>query len=218
MTRHLAIIPARKNSKGLKFKNRILFDNTVKFLKKLEFIDKVIVSSDDRKILSLGKKNNYLIHKRKNFFAKDNTSIRSTLKNIVSDLSLKKTDIIWLIYLPIINKDYKDYKKAYKITQKKNFKSMCTFFEGDYKFHPYYSYKIQNNIAKKTIINKIFRRQDLPKIYYHFHYICCLKVIELNQLDSELINKKTFPIKMSFNTFKMTELDSKKDLKNFYKY
>ena len=193
MTRHLAIIPARKNSKGLKFKNRILFDNTVKFLKKLEFIDKVIVSSDDRKILSLGKKNNYLIHKRKNFFAKDNTSIRSTLKNIVSDLS-------------------------HKITQKKNFKSMCTFFEGDYKFHPYYSYKIQNNIAKKTIINKIFRRQDLPKIYYHFHYICCLKVIELNQLDSELINKKTFPIKMSFNTFKMTELDSKKDLKNFYKY
>ena len=29
---HIAIIPARKNSKGLKLKNRLLFDYTEKFL------------------------------------------------------------------------------------------------------------------------------------------------------------------------------------------
>ena len=31
---YIAIIPARKNSKGLKLKNRLLFDYTEKFLKK----------------------------------------------------------------------------------------------------------------------------------------------------------------------------------------
>lgn len=47
MIKNLALIPARKNSKGIKNKNRILFDNTANFIKKLKFIDKSIVSSDD---------------------------------------------------------------------------------------------------------------------------------------------------------------------------
>jgi len=37
--KHVVIIPARKNSKGLKNKNRKLFENTAKFLKKISFLE-----------------------------------------------------------------------------------------------------------------------------------------------------------------------------------
>ena len=76
MIKNLALIPARKNSKGIKNKNRILFDNTANFIKKLKFIDKSIVSSDDDIILKKSVKYSFTNHHRKSSFAKDNTSIK----------------------------------------------------------------------------------------------------------------------------------------------
>ena len=54
--KHIAIIPARKNSKGLKFKNRILFNYTAKFLKKIKWFNQVIVASDDEFLINSTKK------------------------------------------------------------------------------------------------------------------------------------------------------------------
>tara|TARA_B100000989_G_scaffold264625_1_gene217105 strand:- start:222 stop:467 length:246 start_codon:yes stop_codon:yes gene_type:complete len=62
--KHVAIIPARKNSKGLKNKNRKLFENTTKFLKKISFFNQVIVASDDNQIEKKTKKNNFIFFKR----------------------------------------------------------------------------------------------------------------------------------------------------------
>ena len=58
----LAIIPARKNSKRIKNKNFKLLNGkpliwyTIKEAKKVKKIDKIIVSSDDKKILTFAKK------------------------------------------------------------------------------------------------------------------------------------------------------------------
>ena len=53
-----------------------------------------------------------------------------------------------------------------------------------------FSWKIFRNKITKFIKNDIYRRQDLPKAYYHFHYISCFKVSEVKKLNSEMINKK----------------------------
>ena len=144
MIKNLALIPARKNSKGIKNKNRILFDNTANFYKKLKFIDKSIVSSDDDIILKKSVKYRFTNHHRKSSFAKDNTSIKKTIINICNEMKLDKNDIIWLFYLPIVNRVKKDFENAFKLT-KKNFKSICSFIEADYKYHPFYSWKFKKN-------------------------------------------------------------------------
>ena len=58
--KHVVIIPARKNSKGLKNKNRMLFENTAEFVKKISFFNQVIVASDDKQNKKKTKKNNFI--------------------------------------------------------------------------------------------------------------------------------------------------------------
>ena len=49
--RHIGIIPARKNSKGVPKKNRYLFDYLGTFLTKHGLFDQIIVTSDDPVLL-----------------------------------------------------------------------------------------------------------------------------------------------------------------------
>ena len=62
MKKILAVIPARKNSKSIKNKNiKLLFVKpliyyTIDIAKKSKLINKIIVSSDSKKILSIAKK------------------------------------------------------------------------------------------------------------------------------------------------------------------
>ena len=212
MSKNIAFIPARKNSKGIIFKNRILFKNSLKFIKKLDFIDEILVSSDDEFIINIAKQNNLSFHKRKKKYAMDNTSIKETILNMIKEMNIEQNYNIWLFYLPIVNRDIDDFKRAFKHTKQKKFRSMCSFYEADYKYHPFFSWKIFRNKITKFIKNDIYRRQDLPKAYYHFHYISCFKVSEVKKLNSEMINKKTKPLLINFNNRKLFEADTQEDM------
>ena len=217
--KNIAVIPARKNSRGVKFKNRIFFNLTAQFVEKLRFIDKTIVTSDDKFILSKAKKKDFETHNRKKSFAKNNTSIKSTLANLIIEKKLNKKDILWLFYIPLINRNRKSFYDAYKITQKKNFKSLCSFIEIDYNNHPYYCWKYIKNKLNQYIPNKIYRRQDLPKAYSHFHYLSCFKISEISKLNDELINKNTKPIFLNKKITKnLIEIDTMDDVKKFKKF
>ena len=63
--KHIAFIPSRQGSVGLKHKNRLFFDNTANFLDKVDIFDEVLVSSDDCEVISCAKKRNYHTHNRK---------------------------------------------------------------------------------------------------------------------------------------------------------
>ena len=212
--KNIAVIPARKNSKGIKFKNRIFFHLTADFAKGLSFINNIIVTSDDPTIIKKAKNYNFEIHKRKKIYATDKTSIKKTLKNLIKEKKLNKNDILWLFYIPLVNREKKDFNRAYKITKKKKFKSLCSFIEINYSQHPFYCWKYNKNKISQYIPNKIFRRQDLPKAYSHFHYLSCFKIGEINQLNEELINSFTTPIFLNNHTAKnLIEIDTIDDVK-----
>ena len=44
--KNIAVIPARRNSQGFRFKNRILFNETIDFLNKIKWFDEKIISTD----------------------------------------------------------------------------------------------------------------------------------------------------------------------------
>ena len=212
--KNIAVIPARKNSKGIKFKNRTFFHLTAEFVKDLGFINNVIVTSDDPTIIKKAKNYNFDSHKRKKKYAADNTSIKKTLQNLIKEKKLNKNDILWLFYIPLVNRRKKDFNKAYQITKKKIFKSLCSFIEINYAQHPFYCWKYYKNKISQYIPNKIFRRQDLPKAYSHFHYLSCFKIGEIAKLNDELINSFTTPIFLNSNTAKnLIEIDTLDDVK-----
>ena len=212
----IAVIPARKNSKGLKDKNLIFFDFTAKFVKNLNIFDKIIVSSDDNRILSKSKKFKFINHKRKKKYSLDNTSIKNTLINVCKEMKLHSNDIIWLFYLPLLFRRKKDFLINYKTTKMKGFKSLCSFRKIDNLYHPYYSWQIGKKFIKQYVFNKIHRRQDLPKAFIHYHYISCFKKKELVKLNEELINNNTTPWIIDNNLDKkLIEVDTKEDYNKY---
>lgn len=63
--KHLAFIPARSGSKGIKFKNRRLPKHTINFLSISRWIDDVIVPTDDEYIEKKIVDTNYIYLPRK---------------------------------------------------------------------------------------------------------------------------------------------------------
>ncbi len=208
---HIAIIPARKNSKGLKFKNRLLFDYTKKFLKKINWFEKIIIASDDDFFIPKCKNTEFTFYKRKKKNAQDNSSIKSLMQEINKKLRFHKETILWLFYLTIPNKKLIEFKRLKLITNKKKFLSAISFIPP--KTHPYDCWII-NKKLEKFIKNDVYRRQDKIKLYEHHHYLCAFKVKELNKLNSELINSNTTPIILKKD---IIEIDTEKDLKKFIK-
>ena len=59
----ICLIPARGGSKGIKLKNlqkikkNSLLEASIQFAKKLNFVDKIVVSSENKRIINIAKKN-----------------------------------------------------------------------------------------------------------------------------------------------------------------
>ena len=88
MSKHVAFIPARKGSKGFKFKNRILFSHTANFINQIDWFDEVIVSTDDPVINELASQNGYSVHVRPESLASDDVSLRDLKKYSDNFISL----------------------------------------------------------------------------------------------------------------------------------
>jgi len=210
---HYAIIPARKNSKGVPFKNRKFFKKKIQFLNSLPFFKKIIINTNDDFFHTHNFKNKKIqIYKRANKFSQDNTSIKDVFENMLSNMNFGKNDVLWLFYIPLLYNSKKSILKAKKIIEKKNIKSICSFV--NIKTHPFNVWKIRKKGLKRIIKNDSYRRQDLPKLYEHHHHICAFKTDIIKKLNSELIYSKTYPIILKNNEeSKFIEIDTKEDLK-----
>tara|TARA_Y100000816_G_C25883795_1_gene461136 strand:+ start:51 stop:704 length:654 start_codon:yes stop_codon:yes gene_type:complete len=207
--KHIAFIPARLGSKGLKYKNRKLFDYTSSFLNKINWIDKVVVSSDDPYIKKLTIKNNYFFHQRAKKISGAKSSIKSVLEDFAFKSNFSEDTIIWLFYLTIPIRELKDFNKAKKIIEKKNNNSLISLLPAS--THPYNCWYLKNNKIFQFINNDYYRRQDLPMAYSHHHYLCCFKIKALPYLNNELIYNKTYPIIIKKNPGMILEIDNLKD-------
>jgi len=215
---HIAIIPARMNSQGFKFKNRKFFQYTVDFLNSVDWMQKTIVSTDDPFLVEEAKKHGFEIHKRPEELAGSAVSIKAVFSSVINDMDIKDDDVLWLIFLPLLYKNKKDFDNCKKIIEQKDVRSLCTFISA--KSHPFNCWKYDKNDKKLTkyIDNDVFRRQDLPPAWEHYHYICCFKAGEINKLNSELVNSITYPVFLDKKTTeKLVEIDTPDDYEEWKK-
>ena len=89
------LIPARRNSKGFKFKNRELIDFTLNSIPK-EYLSKVYISTDDEELKIKSKKVNINIIDRPVELAQDKTTMKDVLQHFidVENITNKKFKVI----------------------------------------------------------------------------------------------------------------------------
>jgi len=172
----LAVIPARKNSKGIKNKNivkingRPLINYTINSAKHSKYITDIIGSTDSKKIFQIFKKNNIQIpFLRPKYLSSDKSNIIDTLiftLKKIEKLKKYKYDFICLLQptSPLRKKNEIDnsIKKIIK-TNSDSLISLCKLDEP----HPYKLVEIKNKklVFNKNKKNKINNRQQMPDFY-----------------------------------------------------
>jgi len=215
---HIALIPARMGSVGFKFKNRILFKYTSDFLKKINWFKRVIVSTNDPEIKIMTSKCGYDVHNRSESLSGHKISIKDVYKSLIKDLKINDEAILWLFYLPVLYRNIDDFNNCKKTIEKEYNKSLTTFIPVI--THPYDCWKY--NESKKELIkyisNDVFRRQDKPAAWRHYHYITCFKTIEVDNLNHELVNSNTIPFFLDNKTAcKLVNADTPEVYENWKK-
>ena len=177
MTKRIAIVPARGNSKRLINKNIKLFHKkplisySLEALKKSNLFDKIHVSTEDKKIQKIvekmGHKIDFLRNKK---LSGDKIEVKKVLEFVI-DKYIKRGeffDEVFLIFAtnPFINS--KDLKKAYKkyCYFKKNFSIMSVV-----KFNKPVEWAMKKDIKKKVLIPKFPKKikkssKFLDTLYY----------------------------------------------------
>jgi len=92
----IAVIPARGGSKGIPYKNIVslagkpLLAYSIRTAQKSEYIQRIIISTDDKKIADVAKKYDVEIIKRPADLAKDDTPDLPVFKHVLSTLKEKE--------------------------------------------------------------------------------------------------------------------------------
>lgn len=173
----IAVVPARKNSKGIKNKNLLYYkgDRIVNLAisvgLKLKFIDKVILSTDSEKIIKISNKyhKKIMIIKRKKSLSLDQTPMHPVLKDAVvkyeSKYNKKVSGVIILDPTSPLRKKI-DIYKCYKKFSSNKVDLVLTVHESE--ANPYFSVVEKNKkyfkLVKGNALN-LGSRQVAPNVY-----------------------------------------------------
>lgn len=201
----LILIPARRNSKGLKFKNRRLFEFTVAEIPQ-DYLSKTYVSTDDEEIrdkaLQLCN-----VHDRTEEVSGDTASTLSLVRQFKDDLSLTGDEIIVMLYLTYPERTFKEVLDAVRFFKNNNLKSMLC--KKETKVSPYLQmFDLGNGKGRQIIKHNLYRRQDYPKTFEISHYISIFKASEIKNLNNNLYNVDTH----FYDIEDKIDVDSKEDL------
>lgn len=210
---HIAVIPARAGSKGLPGKNRLLFPLLAAFVEKENLFDRVIVTSDDEVLLDMTVSRGWEARRRPDALALDSSCITDAFKDVAAHCSVGPGDYLWLVFIPLVYRDATDFRAAREIVDQEAPGSLCSFIPAH--THPFLCWRVDENSGKiaKFMENDLFNRQDFPPAWENYNYLSCVRVDELNRLNSNLLNNDTRPILLPMEkAAQFVELDELSDL------
>lgn len=202
--RFLAVIPARGGSKRLPKKNILnlaskpLIAWSIEAGNKSNYIDKVVVSSDDDEILTISKKYNADTIKRPSYLSKDTSNTFDAVKHTIEYIS-SKYDYIVLLQATSPLRNSRHIDEAIQLLESKNADAIISVCPMEHS--PLWSNTLlddlsMNNFLNEKVLNK--RSQDLDT-YYRLNgaiYICKTNI---------LLKEKTFFLKNNIYAYKMSK-------------
>ena len=196
MNKLIAIIPIRKGSQRVKHKNfkpfggKNLLIHKIEILKKLDFIDEIIVNTDSDKAISIAKKLGVKYFKRDAYFASSQCVNSEFWKNVADNT---KSEFIMFTNCtsPLIKlSTYKDIiSLSKKFIEKNKFDSINTVTEVK-------EFLFKDNKPINFKLNKTPNSQNLPNIVKLNFAINILKTKQMSSGKS-LIGKKPYLYKLN---------------------
>lgn len=191
----ICIITARSKSSEIKNKNIKYFGGkplifySIKFAKKLKFVNKIIFSTDSKKYISIAKRYfPFESHLRPKELAKKYSKSIDVIKYEINRLKKKKENFDYVLILEPTSpfRNIKDFNNAYKLISKKNYDTVITikksknipeqmFINNGKKLKPF-MYKTANEILKPR---QKFKNKFLPA---GSMYLTSIKNIEKNKI------------------------------------
>lgn len=173
----LAIIPARIGSKGVPLKNirkvkdKPLIEYTIDTAKKFKKFDKIIVSTDSKKIAKISEANGIEVPflRPKKISSNKSKSI-DYVKFVLKKLKKNEDfvpEIITILQPTSPVRQIKTITKCIQILKKTDASSVITVTKS--KHHPYLSFWLNNkNYLKpfKSDFSRYYQRQKFPEVYY----------------------------------------------------
>jgi CMP-N-acetylneuraminic acid synthetase len=220
----LALVPARGNSKGIKFKNlrkakgASLLCHTSRFIDKCNFFNEKIVSTESTKIINEAKKLRFKIHKRSKMTSKDFTSDHEVINEVLNDEEIKKKNYDYVVYLqptsPI--RKISQLTNALRIVINKNYDASWSITKINKKFHPKKVLKFSKENFLSIYLNagkKIFARQQLEDIYIRNGIFYIFKISKFLK-SKDIFFKRTYP---SITNYPYVNVDTFQDLNELRK-
>ena len=198
------IIPARKGSKGIPFKNRKLFDYTAIKIP-AEYKSITYVFSDDQLINERSKELGFKSLKRNPASASDKATTKAMMEDFCCNF--QDNDPIVMLYLTYPKRKWSDVERAIKIFKKKNlFSLLC---KKEVRQTPYLMmFDLGDGRGEQVIKHDLSRRQDYRKCFEISHYISIIRPSELDSLNNNLYNKNTYFMKIK----EALDIDTEEDL------
>lgn len=201
------VIPARRGSKGVPFKNRTLIEHTLKIIPS-ELSDRVYITTDDEVIQELYS-DRYNVIERAPKYAQDITSTKDTLLNFFETIG-KNSGTCILLYTVYPNRTWQDVIDFYKLYNQMGASSVLAKKEV-IEPHPFLMmYDMGNNSGKQVIEHNLYRRQDYPPIFELSHFISIFNISGLKDLNNNLYNEDTLYFEISNN--KTLNIDTQNEL------
>jgi CMP-N,N'-diacetyllegionaminic acid synthase len=204
----LAIIPARGGSKRLPGKNLLYLSGkplllwTIECAKKCHYFDKVIVTSDDNRILDIAKKSGVDTILRPDKMATDKASSFSAVLHTIDNIQDRFDYVVLLQPTSPLRMEHHISEAIELLEEKKKAKAIVSVCKTEHS--PLWSNILPPDESMKYFLPekiKHLRSQDLP-IHYRINgaiYIC--------ETD-KLLEEQTFMIKDSIYAYKMERLNS----------
>ena len=183
------IIPARKDSKGLPFKNRQLFKHTADIIPDI-MKHKTYVSTDDTEIIKIANNYGFKTVFRSSEVSKDETSTKETMKYTLNKIDAN-TETIVMLYLTYPERTWSDVNRAIAIYKCNEIKSLLC--KKKLAVSPFLTLKSEpDNRGSQLFYHDMYRRQDYPECFEISHFISIFRSDEIEKLNNNLYNKDTY--------------------------